>query len=104
MIEWKADDVLDASNSLTFSLTSQTAAGAFAINSDTGVITVANGALLNFESQTSHTLTVRTTDGSGSTVDRNYTVLLNNLTEENNAPNDLSAVSISTPTEAIMRT
>ncbi len=90
VVEWNADDVLDATNALTYSLTSQTVSGAFAINSDTGVITVANGSLLNFESQTSHTLNVRVTDGSGASFDRAYTVSLNNLTEESNAPTDLS--------------
>ncbi len=90
-IEWNADDVLDATNALTYSVTSQTVAGAFAINSDTGVITVANGALLNFEAQTSHTITVRTTDGSGTTFDRNFTIALNNLVEENHAPSDLAS-------------
>ncbi len=91
VVQWNADDVLDATQALTYTITSQTVAGAFAINSDTGVITVANGNLLNFEAQTSHTITVRTTDGSGATFDRNYTVALNNLTEENNAPSDLSS-------------
>ncbi len=64
-IEWNADDVLDATNALTYSITSQTVSGAFAINSDSGVITVANGSMLNFEAQSSHTITVRATDGSG---------------------------------------
>ncbi|MDX1930867.1 MAG: VCBS domain-containing protein [Pirellulaceae bacterium] len=90
VIEWNADDVLDATNALTYSIVSQSVSGAFAVNSDTGVITVANGTLLNFEAQTSHTLTVRVTDGSGATFDKAYTIALNNLTEENNAPTDLS--------------
>ncbi len=91
VVEWNADDVLDATNALTYTITSQTVSGAFAINSDSGVVTVANGTLLNFESQTSHTLTVRVTDGSGATFDKNFTIAINNLTEENNAPTDLSA-------------
>ncbi len=90
VVEWNADDVLDATNAVTYSITSQTVSGAFAINSDSGVITVANGSLLNFESQTSHTLTVRVTDGSGATFDRAFTVNINNLTESNTAPTDLS--------------
>ncbi len=60
-VEWNVDDVLDATNAVTYSITSQTVSGAFAINSDSGVITVSNGSLLNFESQTSHTITVRST-------------------------------------------
>ena len=35
------------------------AGGRFAINSSTGQITVANGSLLDFETQASHSLTVR---------------------------------------------
>ncbi len=42
VVQWNADDVLDATNALTYSITSQTVSGAFAVNSDTGVITVAN--------------------------------------------------------------
>ncbi len=38
IVEWNADTVLDATNALTYSLTSQTVSGAFAINSSTGVI------------------------------------------------------------------
>lgn len=42
----------------TLSLTDD-AGGRFAINSGTGVVTVANGSLLNYESATSHSITVR---------------------------------------------
>ena len=83
VVQWNADDVLDATNALTYSLTSQTVAGAFAINSDTGLITVANSSLLNFESQTSHTLTLRVADGSGATFDKTFTILLSDVAEEN---------------------
>ncbi len=88
MVQWNADDVLDATNALTYSITSQTVAGAYAINSDTGVITVANGSLLNFETQASHTITVRTTDGSGATFDKTLTITLNDVADEptNNTP------------------
>ncbi len=82
VVEWNADDVLDATNSITYSITSQSVSGAFAINSDTGQLTVANSLLLNFESQSSHTITVRVTDGNGATFDRAFTVTLNNLTFE----------------------
>ncbi|MCC6510709.1 MAG: cadherin domain-containing protein, partial [Pirellulaceae bacterium] len=82
IIEWNADDVLDATHAITYSITSQTVNGAFAINSDTGVITVANGSLLNFESQPTHTMTVRVTDGSGATFDRTFTIALNNVSVE----------------------
>jgi Ca2+-binding RTX toxin-like protein len=48
---------------VTFSLTND-AGGRFAINSSTGVVTVANGSLLNYESATSHTITVQASDGT----------------------------------------
>ncbi len=65
VVEWNADDVLDVTHALTYSITSQTVSGAFSINSDTGIISVANSKLLNYEAQTSHTVNVRVTDGSG---------------------------------------
>jgi len=48
---------------LTYSLTND-AGGRFAIDASTGVVTVANGALLNFESATSHTITAQVSDGT----------------------------------------
>ena len=47
VVEWDADAVLDATQALTYSVVSQTAAGAFAINADSGVITVGDGSLLD---------------------------------------------------------
>ncbi len=82
IVQWNADDVLDATNAVTYSITSQTVSGAFAINSETGLITVANSSLLNFETQPSHTVTVRVTDGNGATFDRAFTIALNNLSIE----------------------
>lgn len=41
---------------VTFSLT-DSASGRFAINSSTGVVTVANGTLLNYETAANHTIT-----------------------------------------------
>ena len=46
---------------LTYSLT-DSAGGRFAINGTTGVITVANGSLLNYEAAISHNITIRVTD------------------------------------------
>ncbi len=59
------------------------ASGRFAINSSTGEITVANGSLLNYESATSHNVTVRVTDSGGLTYDETFTI---NLTNVNEAP------------------
>ena len=64
----QAFDANATNNSITFSLT-DSAGGRFAINASTGVVTVANGSLLNREIATSHTIIVRaaSTDGSIST-------------------------------------
>ncbi len=82
IVQWSADDVLDATNAVTYSITSQTVSGAFAINGDSGVLTVGNSSLLNFESQPSHTVTVRVTDGSGATYDKAFTISLSNISVE----------------------
>ncbi|MCA9189323.1 MAG: cadherin domain-containing protein, partial [Planctomycetales bacterium] len=64
VIQWDADTVLDATNALTYSIQSQTVAGAFAINSDTGEITVADGSLLDYETNATHSISVRVSDGT----------------------------------------
>jgi VCBS repeat-containing protein len=55
---------IDAGDGATFALTDN-AGGRFAINSSTGQVTVANGSLLNFEANTSHTIVVQVTDTAG---------------------------------------
>ncbi|MEZ6095167.1 MAG: cadherin repeat domain-containing protein [Pirellulaceae bacterium] len=69
---------LDATNALTYSIQSQTVAGAFTINSDTGEITVADGSLLDYETNATHTLTVRVSDGTA-TYDEAFTISLQNM-------------------------
>lgn len=54
---------LDAGASVVYSL-SNDAGGRFAIDANTGVVTVANGSLLNYESANSHSVTVVASDGS----------------------------------------
>ncbi len=70
----------DAGATFSYALTNN-AGGRFAINSTTGEITVANGSLLDFETATNHTITVRTTDQGGLTYDENVTIRLRNLNE-----------------------
>jgi hypothetical protein len=65
---------------LSYSLTNN-AGGRFAINATTGVLTVANGTLLDYESATSHAITVRTTDQGGLTYDKAFTVAVTNVNE-----------------------
>lgn len=72
----------DAGGTLSYALTN-TASGRFAINAATGVITVANGTLLDFETGPSQAVTVRVTDQGGLTYDKNFTI---NVTNVNEAP------------------
>ena len=53
----------DANTTLTYALTNN-AGGRFAINASTGVVTVANGLLLDYETNPSHTITVQASDGT----------------------------------------
>jgi hypothetical protein len=48
---------------IAYSLTNS-AGGRFAINATTGVVTVANGLLLDYETNTSHSITVQASDGT----------------------------------------
>ncbi len=65
---------------LTYTLL-DSAGGRFAINSTTGAITVADGSLLNFESSSSHVVTVRATDSGSLSVQRDVTIQLANVNE-----------------------
>ncbi len=80
VIEWKADDVLDATDPLTYTIQSQTVAGAFAIDADSGEITVADGSLLDYDTNATHSVTVRVSDGSN-TYDEAFTVSLTEAVE-----------------------
>ncbi|MEO1528811.1 MAG: LamG-like jellyroll fold domain-containing protein, partial [Planctomycetota bacterium] len=91
LVEWNADDVLDATQAITYSIQSQSVAGAFEIDADTGEIRVADGTLLDADTLATHTITVRSTDVDSNTVDEDFTISLNNLVEDNNAPSDLSS-------------
>ncbi len=71
---------IDAADTFTFSLTNN-AGGRFAIDSGTGAITVANTSLLNYEAATSHSITVRVMDASGSTFDKNFTINVTDINE-----------------------
>jgi len=71
-------------DALTYGLV-DTAGGRFAISS-TGVISVGNAALINFETQTSHAVTVRITDSRGEFIDRTFAIAVNNVNEANALP------------------
>ncbi|MGH6649474.1 cadherin repeat domain-containing protein, partial [Aquabacterium sp.] len=70
-----ATDVDGTNNTITYSL-SDSASGRFAINAVTGVVTVANGTLLDYESATSHAITVVATSLDGSSSNQVMTINL----------------------------
>jgi hypothetical protein len=71
---------LDAAAVLSYSL-SDNPGGRFAINASTGVITVANGSLLDFEAKASHTIWVRTADQSGHVFYKAFTIAVTDVSE-----------------------
>ena len=73
----------DSGDTKTYSLT-DSAGGRFTIDSVTGELTVANSSLLDYESATSHSVTVRVTDGGGLTYDETFTINLTNVNEAAN--------------------
>jgi VCBS repeat-containing protein len=74
----------DNPDTRTYSLVDN-AGGRFAISSS-GQVTVADGALLNFEANTTHNITVRVTDAGGLTRDAVLAVAINNVNEAPSAP------------------
>ena len=69
----------DAGDTLTYTLTNN-AGGRFAVDTNTGEITVADGSLLNFEAANSHSVTVQVSDGS-LTYDETITIQLSDIPE-----------------------
>ena len=69
----------DATDTITYSLDDD-AGGRFAINATSGVVTVANNTLLDYETTTSHNITVRATSSDTSTNTAGFTI---NLTDDN---------------------
>ena len=70
----------DAGTVLTYTLVDN-AGGRFAIDAETGVITVADGTLLDFETASSHGISVRVTDQGGLSFDKNFTIQVLNIPE-----------------------
>ncbi len=79
----------DWGDNATYSLVND-AGGRFAIANGTGLITVANSSLLNYEAQTSHTIVVRATDAGGLTFDKTMTVSVSDVNEAPVATADLA--------------
>ncbi len=70
----------DAGDTLQFAL-SDDADGRFAIDADTGQIVVAEGASLDHEAGTSHTVTVKVTDAAGHELEESFTIGVGDVNE-----------------------
>jgi hypothetical protein len=70
----------DAGDTLTYELVVN-AGGRFTIDANTGVVTVANSTLIDFDSAASHSITVKATDQGGLAIIQAYTVSLSNVNE-----------------------
>ena len=70
----------DAGTTISYSLTDN-AGGRFAINATTGVVTVANGSLLDYETATSHNITVLATSSDGSTNSQVFAIGVTNVND-----------------------
>ncbi|WP_254508784.1 cadherin domain-containing protein [Anatilimnocola floriformis] len=93
---------VDVGDTRTFAITDGNTGGAFAINSSTGAITVANGSLLNFEGTPTYTLTVSVTDAGNLSASNTITVNLTNVNEAPTiAPQTFSVAENSANTTAV---
>ncbi len=81
----------DTGTTITFSL-SDDADGGFSIGASSGVVTVADGSKLNYESAVSHSITVLATSSDGSTNSSSFTAGISNVNE---APSITSAATAS---------
>jgi uncharacterized delta-60 repeat protein len=75
-----ATDADATSNTITYSL-DDNAGGRFAVDGVTGVVTVANGTLLDYETAASHGITLRATSADGSFSTHSLIIQLNNVNE-----------------------
>ncbi|NJO38645.1 MAG: hypothetical protein HC871_14850, partial [Rhizobiales bacterium] len=76
----------DAGETLAYSLVDD-AGGRFAIDAASGAITVADGALLDYEAASSHDVTVRVTDADGASHDQTFTL---NIADVNETPTGIA--------------
>ncbi|MBI1373590.1 MAG: tandem-95 repeat protein, partial [Phycisphaera sp.] len=67
------------------------AGGRFKINRSTGVVSVARGTLIDFETATSHVITVRATDGGGLFSEASFVIDVLNVAPS--APNDANSTA-----------
>lgn len=68
----------DLGDTITYSLTDD-AGGRFTIDATTGVVTVASGAVIDYEAAQSHAVTVRATDAAGLYAEESFTIAVGNV-------------------------
>ena len=68
-------------DTVTYSLDND-AGGRFAINPLTGIVTVADGTLLDFETATSHQITVRATSADTSFTTADFTIAVGDVNDQ----------------------
>ncbi|MEQ9411471.1 MAG: Ig-like domain-containing protein, partial [Fuerstiella sp.] len=95
IVEWNADEVLDQTDPLVYSLVDD-AGARFSIDSDTGVVRVSDDSRLDFELAASHNIVVRVTDSAGNDFQKTLTVSLNDL-NDNESPVISSIADVTTP-------
>ena len=88
---------IDQGDLLTYSL-SNTAGGRFTVDATTGSISVANGAVLDFETASSQSIIGRATDSNGLFVEASFTIGLNNLPEPKSWTGDNGVNVFTAPT------
>ncbi|MGE8501468.1 MAG: retention module-containing protein [Pseudomonas sp.] len=71
----------DAGATVTLYELIDNAGGRFTINATSGVVSVADGSKLDYESATSHDIVVRATSSDGSTATQTFTIQVNNVNE-----------------------
>lgn len=93
---------IDADDSQTFALLSGNTHGAFAVNTATGQLTVANAAALNFEVPLTFQLAIRVTDGDGLTSTATTTVTVANANEVPTMNSGVFMLAENTPTGTLV--
>ncbi|QNI95843.1 metallopeptidase [Synechococcus sp. A15-127] len=84
-IQASSTDADGTNNGVTYSIVDaqgDAPANTFGINPNTGIISVQVPDVLNFEANSSVTVTVRATSEDGSTADKQFSIPLNNINEE----------------------
>ena len=71
----------DSGATITGYTLTDNAGGRFAIDPVSGVVTVANGSLLDYESASSHSITVQATSSDGSVGTATFTINLSNVND-----------------------